>query len=562
MPQTHPIYPLSSDIVDTIASLWPDAATYIGIHEHDDRWPDLSPDGAAESLATLGAWRRRVASLPPADDHWSALAVAVNLDTLDEELQPFEHGDYLADLNSIASPLQSLRETFDQMPTATATDWENVCARLEGLQPALAGYRARLDFGIESERVVAIRQVEAAARQATTHASAGSALEQLDTAFHGSGVDNPILAVRLDRALTSGKAAFGEFAGYLRDTYAPTARQEDPVGEERYVRAARRFLGTGIDPPHMYQWAWEEVAELRDHMRHLATDIAGEASVPAALDVLTSDPDRAAPSAAAFQTQMADLLAAALDQLAGTHFDVPDPIRSVEVRLAPPGSPIGASYVSPSEDFARPGTVEWALDGEGPVPLFDQVTTAYHEGFPGHHLQSGIQISLSDRLSRLHRVWTWLPGIGEGWALYAERLMDELGYLDKVDYRFGLAAAQMLRACRVVLDIGIHLGYRIPEGQPFHPGESWTFETAVEFLMTYAVLGATYASDEVVRYMGWPGQAISYRFGERFLIESRETMRRSQGADFELRAFHARILEIGPVGIDLARTTLLAADPA
>jgi hypothetical protein len=138
MATKHPIYPLSSDIVDSIAALWPDAATYIGIHDYDARWPNLSPDGAAESIATLGALRRRVASLPPPDDRWSAPAVTVNLDTLAEELGPLEHGDYLADLNSIASPLQSLRESFDQMPTTTRADWEDICARLEGLEPAPA----------------------------------------------------------------------------------------------------------------------------------------------------------------------------------------------------------------------------------------------------------------------------------------------------------------------------------------------------------------------------------------------------------------------------------------
>jgi uncharacterized protein (DUF885 family) len=565
MPNTHPIYPLSAGIVDDIAALWPDVATYIGIHDHDARWPDLSPEGAADSMATLRGLRRAVGALPSADDRWSELAIAVNLETLNDELEPLEHGDYLADLNSIASPLQSLRDTFDQMPTATTEDFENICARLEGLEAALGGYRATLALGTESGRVAAIRQVEEAARQAGIHASSQSALADLTTQYTRSPVDDSRLANRLERAVTSAKAAFGEFSNYLQHTYSAHARLEDPVGEERYLRAARRFLGTDIDPPHMYEWAWDEVADLRNQMQGVATQIAGEASVSAALDILTTDPDRAAPDPAAFRAQMSDLLSAALDQLAGTHFDVPDQIRTVDVKLTPAGGPIGASYVSPSEDFTRPGTVWWSLDGAGPVPLFDQVTTAYHEGFPGHHLQSGIQISLSDRLSRLHRVWTWLPGIGEGWALYAERLMDELGYLDKVDYRFGLLAAQMLRACRVVLDLGIHLRYRIPDNQSFRPGEPWTFESAVEFLMTDAALGANYAADEVVRYMGWPGQAISYRFGERFLIESRDEMRRRQGDAFDLKAFHARVLEVGPVGIDLARATLFedpAAEPA
>jgi uncharacterized protein (DUF885 family) len=247
----------------------------------------------------------------------------------------------------------------------------------------------------------------------------------------------------------------------------------------------------------------------------------------------------------------------ALHRLGGTHFDVPDQIRTCVVKLAPPGGSLGAYYVGPSEDFTRPGSVWWSLDGDGPVPLYDQVTTAYHEGFPGHHLQVGVQVSLAEHLSRLHRLWMWKAGTGEGWALYAERLMEELGFLDEPDYVFGLLAAQMLRACRVVIDIGAHLDLRIPEGQPFHPGENWRFETATEMLREYATLDAAYADSEVTRYLGWPGQAISYKVGEQAILDLRAEVQRMQGDGFDLATFHRNLLEVGPVGLDLLREMIL-----
>ena len=227
------------------------------------------------------------------------------------------------------------------------------------------------------------------------------------------------------------------------------------------------------------------------------------------------------------------------------------------MNIAPPGGSLGAYYVGPSEDFSRPGSVWWSLTPRGPYPVFDEVSTAYHEGFPGHHLQIGVQMSLADRLSRLHRLWVWKPGAGEGWALYAERLMDELGFFEKPDYVFGWLSGQMLRACRVVIDIGSHLELPIPDGQPFHPGEPWTFDSAVQMLVEYASLSKPYAESEVTRYLGWPGQAIAYKVGENAILEMRREARVRLGADFDAKAFHSRLLEIGPVGLDLLRDEII-----
>ena len=247
----------------------------------------------------------------------------------------------------------------------------------------------------------------------------------------------------------------------------------------------------------------------------------------------------------------------ALAELDGVHFDVPPAIKKLDVRIAPPGGSLGAYYVQPSEDYSRPGTVWYSIGDQRAIPLWDEVSTAYHEGFPGHHLQCGVQLSLADRLSRLHRVAIWHPGYGEGWALYAERLMDELGYLEKPEYVLGMLAAEMLRACRVVIDLGLHLGYRIPADAVFHPGEAWTFETAVEMLTNLAFLYPDYATSEVVRYLGWPGQAISYKLGARVILELRAEWRARRAGEADLKEFHARVLGSGPVGLDHLRELVM-----
>ncbi|MEO6462402.1 MAG: DUF885 domain-containing protein, partial [Candidatus Eisenbacteria bacterium] len=250
-----------------------------------------------------------------------------------------------------------------------------------------------------------------------------------------------------------------------------------------------------------------------------------------------------------------------LADLDGKHFDIPDEVRQVEVKIAPPGGALGAYYIQPSEDFTRPGTVWYSLapDEVKDIPLYGHITTAYHEGFPGHHLQCGIQVALADQLSRLHRLSVWYPGYGEGWALYTELLMHELGYFEKPEYVLGMLNAQLFRACRVVIDIGSHLELPIPRDETdFHPGEPWTFERAVEFLIARCGEEEDYARSEVTRYYGWPGQAISYKVGERVIMELREELKAKQGPAFQLKEFHARVLGSGPVGLELLRERVLA----
>ncbi len=553
------VFALCDRLTDEIAELWPTWATYAGIPGHDHRWPDLSPEGAARTRDAVAGMRRQVDELAPPADGWHDLAGRVAAIYLDLMLEYFDTQEHLQDLNSVSCPIQEALEVFDLMDKGSEAGWEAVAARLEAVPALLAGYRAALEAGRAAGLAVAERQVQAGIEQCRTAAGAGSSVRGLvgelgEWAAAGDG-----LAARVGAGVDTACEAFGELAGYLEQTYLPAARPEDGVGAERYVRLARQFLGTTIDPVETYEWGWGEVERLRAEMERVATEIEPGASVAEAVAILKTDPERSARSREEFVRIMEERQRLALEKLDGTHFDVPDEIRRVDVKIAPYRGSLGAYYVQPSEDFSRPGCVWYSLaPGEDVVPLYDEVTTAYHEGFPGHHLQCGVQVALAGKLSRLHRMFVWYPGYGEGWALYTERLMRELGYLEKPDYVLGMLSGQMLRACRVAIDIGVHLELPIPEGQPFHPGERWSYDTAVEMLRDYATLDDDYARSEVIRYMGWPGQAIAYKVGERVILELRDELRERQGDGFDLKEFHRRVLETGPVGLDLLRERVLA----
>ena len=549
----HAIYDLSSRIVDEMVRQMPMLGTMIGVPGHDHRLNDFSPDGAEAEAALYRDQLIRVRALTPSEDRWERLAMRVAEESLEDRLVWYDGEEQFRELNSIASPLQDMREIFDHMERGSAAAWENVASRLEGLQTAMSQYEWMLETGRQRGMAVARRQVVEAIRQARNHSGDGSFFEGLVPELLAEGVGTDLLASRVAEGAAAARRAYAGIADYLESSYLPSAVESDAVGAERYVRLATRYLGDDLDPSATYEWGWSEVARLRARMEETAREIAPGGSLRDALDVLQKDPARAAHSQAEFRDLMQARLEVALSDLQGSHFDVPEPIRRVDVKMAPPGGSLGAYYVAPSEDFARAGSVWWSKGDKQELPLFDEVSTAYHEGFPGHHLQNGLQMLAGDRVSRLQKLVIWYSGSGEGWALYAEDLMDELGYLDKPDYVMGKLASEMLRACRVVIDIGSHLELPLPLGQAFHPGEAWSFGLGVEMLDEYAAQDHDISVSEMNRYLGWPGQAISYKIGQQMIRDLRNDEREKRGAAYDEKDFHARLLGIGSTGLRVMR---------
>jgi uncharacterized protein (DUF885 family) len=247
--------------------------------------------------------------------------------------------------------------------------------------------------------------------------------------------------------------------------------------------------------------------------------------------------------------RLRELTDSAIEQLNGVHFDIDPRIQFCDVRLAPPGGASAPYYISPNETLTRPGTTWFPTMGETTFQMWRHTSTWYHEGVPGHHLEAGSMALNAARATRFHRLAGWSPGYGEGWALYAERLMDELGAFADPGDELGYLSNQALRAARVVVDIGLHLGLTVPEGLLPEHGMVWTPELAVKLLEEVAIQPHVTAVSEIDRYLGWPGQAISYKVGEKCWLEAREAARTRLGESFDLKAFHKYGLQIGPVGL-------------
>ena len=555
VPVTNNIFLLADRYVDQLAALQPMLATQMGVPGFDGQWGVQDPSGWQDIGALFKRTLSAIEALPPSDRHREQLGRRVLKDHLSGRVERIEHGHPLQDLNNIASPVQGFRETFDLMPKVSADDWELIASRLSSLHGAVDGYIESLSEGRRRGLAAARRQVEACIEQCRVNSGSGSFFYQLSAGAHDAQVPDALQA-EVDSGTAAARLAYAHLANYLEDEYLPDSVEADGVGLERYRRASRHFLLTEIDHEAVYHWAWQEVAALRAQMVEVGRQIDPALGFQEIVQLLKTGADYVASSEAEFLSQMRQCQMDALDQLDGTVFDVPVPIKQIDVQIAPPGTTLGAYYIQPSEDFSRAGSVWYAkLTDTSVYPLFDEVTTAYHEGFPGHHLQIGVQMCLGDELTRAHRLAIWYDGYGEGWALYAERLMDELGFINRPEYRFGLLCSQLMRACRVVIDIGMHLGLIIPKDAVFHSGDIWTFDLAVEMLRDYGLMSPVGARSEVTRYLGWPAQAISYKVGEQFILDLRAQAEHE--AWFTLKEFHRRILVSGPVGLDHLKELIL-----
>jgi uncharacterized protein (DUF885 family) len=518
----------------------------VGVPGRDHLWDDVSLEGHAARAAFHSAAIEELKSHLDHPEGKQAVAARVVSAAMEESLRRFHEGHHLVDMNHIFSPPQIFRDIFDLMDPKTDDGWNAIVARLGSIGTPLAGYRKCLEAGLESGNTVARRQVESVIEQSRSLASDESRFLKYVDIAREDGRDVPTT----EEAVAKARVAYGELADWLEQTYLPEAAESDAVGRERYVRAADYFLGITIDPEETYRWGWEEVHRLRSQMEQTAAEIDPDKSIEEVIELLDTDPERAEPSHEAFAAFVEKIQDEAVKQLAGEHFDVPEELRKVTVNIAPGDGALGAWYHAPSEDMSRPGSIWYAPGSRTAIPVWQEVSTAYHEGFPGHHLQVGIATMLRDEVSRFHRLFLWKSGAGEGWALYAERLMDELGFFTNPEYRLGLLASQLFRATRIVVDIGTQLELAIPGDAPLHAGEIWNYDIAVDYMDKVGLQERDVAESEVKRYLGWFGQAISYKVGEREILKMREARQEKDGANFDIRQFHKDLLEAGAIRLD------------
>ncbi|MFI6100439.1 DUF885 domain-containing protein [Lentzea sp. NPDC051213] len=546
------VHDISNKFVSDYVALDPITATSLGFAGSEDQLTDLSPEGhaARHELATRAL--ADIAATEPADAS-EAAAKAVFLERTGLEHELYEAGQVESSLNVIASPIQSVRDIFDQMPTDTPEEWATIGRRLSAVPAALEGLRASLAHAAAQGHVSALRQVTRVAEQCDVWASTFFGSFVVSSGAEGT------LRSSLDSSAAAASSAYADFASFLRTSLAPQAPTKDAVGEERYRLGSRYFTGSRLDLAEAYEWGWEEFLGIEAEMKKVAARLKPGASLTETAAYLDEHPRYQVHGRDGLQAWMQELSDKALLDLRDVHFDLPDTLMNLECKIAPPGGGVGAYYTPPTADFSRPGRMWWSIaEGKTVFPTWRETSTVYHEGAPGHHLQCATAVFQSATLNDFQRLVCWVSGHGEGWALYAERLMRELGYLDDDGDLLGMLDAHLFRAARVIIDIGMHLELEIPQGTGFHPGERWTPELGLEFMMTRTLSEHAHVRDEIDRYLGWPGQAPAYKIGERLWLAAREEARARKGADFDLKRFHKEALEMGSMGLDTLRERLAA----
>jgi uncharacterized protein (DUF885 family) len=544
--------------VDDWAPLDPIGSTQIGITGHDDRLTDFSPEGYA-ALAELD--RRTLVQLDmvhPADEHERVAKEAMQ-ERLKLLLERYDAGEVTSQFNVISSGLHELRSVFDLMPLAGEEAEAALVARLAAVPTALGQLRRTLLEAAEHGHVTSQRQITEVVKQVAIwlDPEGDDVWPALARRAREAGA-SASAAEALDQEAITAREATAAFARFLTEELRPLAREREAAGRERYELASRYFLGATVDLDETYAWGFEELARLEAEMRAVADKIVSGGSIDDAVEALDADPARNIAGKDAFREWMQALGDQAISDLDGTHFDIPEPARRLEACIAPTSD--GAIYYTgPSEDFRRPGRMWWAVpQGVNTFSTWREVTVVYHEGVPGHHLQVAQTVFRAELLNRWQRLLAWCAGHGEGWALYAERLMDELGYLDDPGNKLGMLDSQAFRACRVIVDIGMHLELEIPPHNPFgfHPGQRWTPALGWEFLRAHCRIEEKALRFEHNRYLGWPGQAPAYKVGERIWLQARDEARARKGPDFDLKAFHRAALDLGALGLDPLRAAL------
>lgn len=527
--------------LETTAALDPCAATESGIAGHDDQITDYSPEGVAARADAARVALRELDMVDPVDAA-DAVTMAAMRERLGVLLEMHDAGLDLGELNVIASPLQTMRDVFDLMPTDTEDDWAVISRRLAQIPTRCRGYAEALRAATAAGRAPAARQVRRGIAQA------GQIQHLFTEMFADAAPGNDALRDELHGHAEDAAEAYAGLVRVFAEDIGPHATEVDGCGRAAYQVLSRNFLGAVVDLDESYEWGLDLLRSIVAEQDAIADRLYPGATAAEALRRLDGESRYLIHGTDALAHWMQDLSDRAVESLADKHFDIAEPLRRLECCIAPTHTG-GIYYTGPSEDLSRPGRMWWSVPrGVDTFHSWQEKTTVFHEGVPGHHLQIGRAVVLADELNRWRRLGCWVSGHGEGWALYAERLMAELGWLDDAGDRMGMLDAQRFRAARVVIDIGVHCGLTAPDGG------TWDAERAWAFLQSHSAMAEENLRFELDRYLGWPGQAPSYAIGQRIWQQLRDDM---SARGLSLKDFHSRALDLGGLPLEVLRSALM-----
>jgi len=537
---THrsPIFELSEEYVLASAKFSPMGATALGIPGSDHLLDDFSIQHETEAVNYARDVVARANALTPIDDI-DRIAKNVLIDRLQSRISLFESGESLYRFSPISNPISAIRSIFTIMKVDSPEGIANVTERLLAVEASVESWKSTLIAMANKGKVVAKRQTTVVAEQARVHGDGG--YSQMAKEF-----DSEKKYPELHAAALNAEAALLALSSWLLGTYLPLCVEADGIGEVSYAPWAEHFTGAKLDLRATYEWGVADLKAINDRMEKAAAKLGlSGMSLKDVADYCEQAELHRIEGTDALLQKLKDFTQEAIAKLDGVYFDIDPRIKFCDAKLAPEGSAAAPYYMPPSEDLSRPGTTWYPTLGHTRFNFWHIASTWYHEAVPGHHLQCATAVIEADRLSRYQRTDAWISGYGEGWALYAERFMDELGAFDDPAIELGYLSGQALRAARIVVDIGMHCGYKDFDGN------IWNAESAYNLLVERGMLAPDFAKREIERYLGWPGQAISYKVGERVWMKVREDAKARLGSNFDIKAWHNYALKIGPMGLDM-----------
>src|ERR1019366_4440800 len=440
------IFAISDEYIDTLGRMSPMAATALGIPGYDHLLDDFSI--AAETKAA--DYRRdvlnRVQAMDPTDDI-DRIAKEVLIERVEASLKLFDSNEAFITYGPIANPVSGIRSIFSIMNTEGPEAISNVTARLNAIGTALDSWKSTIEDMQAQGKGTARRQVLAVSDQLEVHGSGGYAEMARSIDSDGTYPD-------LHLAAQNAEAACISMAAWMRDVHAPRSLDVDGVGSARYAPWARYFTGADLDLRATYEWGIADLEQINARMYKAAEKLGlsgkslkevAEYCEDAELHRIDGEENLLA--------KLKEFTQKAIERLDGVYFDIDPRIKFCDARIAPEGSAAAPYYMPPSEDLSRPGTTWYPTLGHTRFNFWHIASTWYHEAVPGHHLQCATATIEKDRLTRFQRTEAWISGYGEGWALYAERFMDELGAFEDPAYELGYLSGQALRAARIIVDI-------------------------------------------------------------------------------------------------------------
>ncbi|SDI60134.1 DUF885 domain-containing protein [Nonomuraea jiangxiensis] len=528
----------------------PFSATLLGVSGFDGLVPDPSREGSAAVAAELAGIERGLAALDPAglnpaDQVNHAVLGRLTWATRSD----LEHGlwESGASADGYSAPQAMM---FMSVPAASVTD----AAAAEQYLRRLGGLPAFLDAVLDRYRTAKDEG------RIPTRVGVGQAIDQLTGHLALSLADDTLLSPRLpddvDRDQVRARAAeivegsvrpaMRRLLAGLRDELLPVARPDDqvgirfvPGGEEGYRDAVRRHTTTDLSPEEIHRIGLDCLAELQAEWSELGGRVLGTTDVAEIHARLRDDRSLRFTDGAQIVDTVTEALRRA-EEARGEWFPAYDIADCVieEINPIEAGNAALAHYRPPAGDGSRPGAHCVLTTDPQERFVYEYEALAFHESTPGHHLQIASAQTLTDLPEYRRFLDAEVCGYVEGWGLYSERLADEMGLYTSDLSRLGMLSFDALRACRLVVDTGMH-----------HLG--WSREQAMRFMWDNTATTRANVRNEIDRYISWPGQALAYMIGRREIRRLRDLARRRLGARFDIRAFHGTVLGNGavPLGV-------------